>query len=104
MNKDELLTIDNFIVKINNSILEEFIESVSCCEEHSLLGVCKYILNNQEEWQNVIDNIQPFLKEYGLAYEDSKELNIKGENFVIEAIYNEIYSIDIAEYREAIGI
>lgn len=103
MNKEEPLNIKNFIVRVNSNELENFIEDISCEEEHSILGICKYILNHKRKWRKVINEIQPFLKEYGLAYEDSKDLNIEGENFVIEAIYFDIYSIDSEEYRQAIG-
>lgn len=47
-------------------------------------------------------NICITLRQYGLAYEDSQDLNIMGENFVINAIYNDIYSEDWSEYRQAI--
>lgn len=103
MNKEEPLNIENFIVRVNSNELENFIENISCEEEHSILGICRYILNHKRKWQKVINEIQPFLKEYGLAYEDSKDLNIEGENFVIEAIYFDIYLVDSDEYRQAIG-
>ena len=104
MNEEEdHLNIENFIVKVNSDKLEEFIEDISCEEEHSILGICKYILNHKRKWQKVINEIQPFLKEYSLAYEDSKDLNIEGENFVINAIYYDIYSNDLYEYRQMIG-
>lgn len=103
MNKDEELNIDNFLDLLpKKEKIDDFITAISEMEEHSILGVSKYILENQDEWQEVINEIQPFLSQYGLAYEDSQDLNIMGENFVINAIYNDIYSEDWSEYRQAI--
>jgi DNA polymerase III alpha subunit (gram-positive type) len=103
-NKEQELGIENFLKLLpTKDKLEEFITSISQMEEHSILGICKYILEHQEEWQKVINEIQPFLKDYGLAYEDSFDLNIVGENFVINAIYYELWSEDTYEYRQAVG-
>ena len=110
MNKEELekydegLNIENFFeLLLQKEKLDDFITNISEMEEHSILGISKYILEHKDEWQEVIDEIQPFLSQYGLAYEDSQDLNITGENFVINAIYNNIYSEDWSEYRQAVG-
>lgn len=110
MNEEELnineggLDIENlFELLPQKEKIDEFITNISQMEEHSILGISKYILEHKDEWQEVIDEIQPFLSQYGLAYEDSQDLNITGENFVINAIYNNIYSEDLSEYRQAVG-
>ena len=110
MNKEELekydegLNIENFFeLLLQKEKLDDFITNISEMEEHSILGISKYILEHKDEWQEVIDEIQPFLSQYGLAYEDSQDLNIIGENFVINAIYNNIYSEDWSDYRQAVG-
>lgn len=103
MLEDKELNIENFLELLpQKEKIEDFIINVSQMEEHSILGISKYILEHKDEWQEVINEIQPFLSQYGLAYEDSQDLNIMGENFVINAIYNDIYSEDWSEYRQAI--
>lgn len=103
MLEDKELNIENFFELLpQKEKIEDFIINVSQMEEHSILGISKYILEHKDEWQEVINEIQPFLSQYGLAYEDSQDLNIIGENFVINAIYNDIYSEDWSEYRQAI--
>lgn len=102
MNEKEL-SFDNFLELLpKKEKIEEFITNISTSEEHSILGISKYILENQNEWQEVINDIQPFLKEYSLAYEDSNDLNIEGENFVIYAIYYQIDSEDRYEYNMSV--
>lgn len=97
------LTIDNFLDLLpKKEKIENFIENISTMEEHSILGICKYIFDNPEEWTEVIKEIQPFLSEYGLAYEDSQDLNIEGENFVINAIYIDLFKNDKYEYNMAV--
>ncbi len=104
MLEDKELNIENFLELLpQKEKIEDFIINVSQMEEHSILGVSKYILEHKDEWQEVINEIQPFLSQFGLAYEDSQDLNIIGENFVINAIYNDIYSEDWSEYRQAVG-
>lgn len=104
MLEDKELNIENFLELLpQKEKIEDFIINVSQMEEHSILGVSKYILEHKDEWQEVINEIQPFLSQYGLAYEDIQDLNIIGENFVINAIYNDIYSEDWSEYRQAVG-
>lgn len=101
---DEGLNIENFFELLpQKEKIDDFITNISQMEEHSILGISKYILEHKDEWQEVIDEIQPFLSQYGLAYEDSQDLNIIGENFVINAIDNNIYSEDLSEYRQAVG-
>ena len=105
MNKETELHTENFLKLLpTKEKIELLIENISQVEEHSVLGICKYILENDEEWQSVIEEIQPFLKDYSLAYEDSFDLNIEGENFVINAIYYELWSQDTYEWRQAVGI
>ena len=94
------LNVPNFIDKVKSDKLNDFIIMIAEeTEPHSLLNVCKYILEHKEEWQEVISDIQPFLSQYDLAYEDSKNLNVEGENFVIHAIWYDIDSSDIEEYN-----
>lgn len=97
---NEPLTVPNFIDKVKSDKLNNFIIMIAeKTEPHSLLNVCKYILEHKEEWQEVISDIQPFLSQYDLAYEDSKNLNVDGENFVINAIWYDIDRSDIEEYN-----
>ncbi len=94
------LNVSNFIDKVKSDKLNDFIRiTAEETEPHSLLNVCKYILEHKELWQEVVNEIQPFLSQYGLAYEDSKDLNIEGENFVIHAIWYDIDRADIEEYN-----
>ena len=103
MIENKELNIENFLELLpQKEKIEDFIINISQMEEHSILGISKYILEHKDEWQEVINEIQPFLSQYGLAYEDSQDLNIIGENFVINAIYNDIYSEDWFEYRQAV--
>ena len=105
-NIDTELTVENFrslLKEESDYKLDNFIENILTIEEHSILGICRYILNHKEEWQELLNELQPFLSEYGLAYEDSKDLNIEGENFLIIVIENEVEFYDYQEYRERVG-
>lgn len=104
INKNQDLTTDNFFELLKKKDkLYGLIENISCCKEHSILGICEYLLENPAEYGVVVlEELQPFLKNYGLAYEDEATLNIEGENFVIMAIYNNIYNDDIYDYNMSV--
>lgn len=101
-NREEEKGLDlfNFIDGAKSNKLNNFISEVHAgIDECSILNVCKYILEHKNEWQEVINDIHPFLSKYGLAYEDSKELNTAGENLVVQVIWLDIERMDTEEYN-----
>lgn len=87
-NKDNLNTF-NFLEKVKSEKLNDFVDAI--CDVAGIptvLDVCKYILEHEKEWKEVVKDICPFLREYSLAYEDIDDyLDLEGENFVINAIW-----------------
>ena len=94
----EDLCVDNFLEIIKSDKLEDLITNIRTSKaEISLLKICDYILTHKREWNNVIKEIAPQLREYDLAYEDYTELNKEGEDFVISVIS---YTICKEEWEE----
>lgn len=85
------LNLFNFLKKANSGKLNDFVD-VICdeVEEPTILNVCRYILEHEREWDEVVKDICPFLREYSLAYEDTDILDPEGEDFVVNVIWYKV--------------
>lgn len=94
----EDLGTDNFLDIIKSDKLEDLITNIRVSKTGiSLLKICDYILTHKREWNNVVKEIVPQLREYDLADRDYIMLNEEGETLIIEAI---LYEIQIEEWQE----
>lgn len=77
--------------KAKSDKLNDFV-NIICdeIEEPTILNVSKYILEHEKEWNEVVKDICPFLREYSMAYEDKDELDPEGEDFVTNVIWYEV--------------
>lgn len=85
------LNLFNFLGKANSDKLNDFVNAIcDGVEEPTILNVSKYILEHEKEWNEVVKDICPFLREYSLAYEDTDKLDPEGEDFVVNVIWYEV--------------